>query len=91
MFKISKAQVLHFLTPVVFVPVSIVVSGWLMKNFPNLPHYTPDQILHEQLVVAGGAFGTALHWLHGNLWFEKNVAPVVDVTDDVAGADEVAA
>lgn len=84
MFKITKAQVLHALSALVFVPVAAVGSAWLEKHFPGLPKFTPDQIAHQETVVAGSAFGLALHYLHGNLWFEKNVAPIADVVDTPA-------
>lgn len=81
MFKITKAQILHALAGVVFVPVATVVSGWLMQHFPGLPDFSPKQIADFEYVSASGAIGIAIHYLHGFQVWERDVAPIIDVVD----------
>jgi hypothetical protein len=81
MFKFTKTQILHLISALVIVPAAGVISAWSMRYLPGSLHLTASDITTVATATTASAFGIVLHWLHGNLWFEKNVAPIVDIQD----------
>jgi uncharacterized membrane protein len=78
MFKLTKAQIMHLLA-IPLTALGGLVTAYASKILPVHIDFTATFI-----TGAGAALSLLIHYLHGLQWFEKNVAPVVDVTDTPA-------
>ena len=80
-FVITKSQILHLLTGLVFVPVSGFVTSWVGKNFPGLPTPTSGEVTALFITGSSAALGLGIHYLHGWQVWERTIGRVVDVED----------
>lgn len=62
---LSIERVVAILTPTVFAPAAVIITAFVAKHFPGLPHPTPDTIVGLESAAFLGACGLGWKWLHG--------------------------
>lgn len=73
--KFPPNRIVVLLTPAVFVPASIWISGWAATHLPGLPGLTSGEVLGVELAGALAALKLADRWIDG---WQKHEAQVAD-------------
>src|ERR1700744_3172723 len=63
--KFPPNRVVVLLTPTVFIPTSVWVSGWAATHLPGLPGLTSGEVLGVELAGALAALKVADRWIDG--------------------------
>lgn len=85
MVHVTKSRLIVLLTPI-FTIASAALAAWVVKTplgkWLDLLHVNQDTIIAAMILGGGAALTAAIKFLHGNVFWEKYAAGLIDVQDD---------
>jgi hypothetical protein len=74
--QLTPARVVAFVVTPILTAAASVLTAWLGKHFPGLPHLNSDQVVAFGAAGATAALSASLKWLHGQSAWERAQAEI---------------